>query len=592
MGYMNKILRINLTKNAITEEKLDEKIARNFVGGRGLGAKIISDEVDPKTDALSENNKLVFLAGPLTGTKAPTSGRFCASFKSPLTGTIADSQAGGAWGPWLKKAGYDAAIIEGKAEAPQYLLISDDGCELHDANGLWGKGTKETCATLEKTHNGKALAIGQAGEKISLISSVIVNGHRALGRAGIGAVMGSKNLKAVVAKGNQKIPIANEEKFERAIFEANALIKEKGVTGEALPGRGTTVLVHVINMNGIFPVKNFQRSQWPHDTAEKISGEIIKEQYASRRQGCYGCPIVCGHMVKFPDGKEFKSPEFETDWAFGADCDNSDFRSIAEAGDLCDDYGIDTISTGATIAAAMELEEKGKIHSDLKWGDGDAIIKAVHMIGKGEGIGAEMAQGSKRFCAKYGAPELSMNVKGLELPAYDPRGAQGHGLAYATSNRGGCHLRGYMISPEILGTPKELINRFSTLDKARWTIDMQDWTAFIDSLVLCQFTMFSTGTDNYADMYCAATGFECDTSDIMRIGARIWNLERMYNLNAGLKKEDDTLPSRLLKEGAANGPAKGQVVKLKTMLNEYYSLRGWTKEGVPEEWKLKEYGLK
>lgn len=590
MGYMNKILRINLTKNAIKEEKLDEKLARNFVGGRGLGARIILDEVDSDTDALSENNRLVFLAGPLTGTKAPTSGRFCASFKSPLTGTIADSQAGGAFAPWLKRAGYDAAVIEGKAPEPEYLLVSDDGCELYDASLLWGRGTKETCDTLEKKHDGKALAIGQAGERLSLISSVMVNGRRALGRCGIGAVMGSKNLKAVVVKGNQKIPIANEKKFERAVFEANALLKEKGVTGEALPDRGTTALVHAINMSGLFPVRNFQQSQWGFENAEKISGEAIRDNYAFKRQGCYGCPIICGHFVKFPDGKILKSPEFETDWSFGADCDNSDFRTIAEAGELCDDYGLDTISTGATIAAAMELEEKGKINAGLKWGDGEAIIRAVHMIAKGEGIGKEMALGSRRFCEKYNASELAMSVKGLELPAYDPRGAQGQGLSYATSNRGGCHLRAYMIAPEVLGTPA-LINRFSTQDKARCVIDMQNWTAFIDSLVLCEFTMFSIGIDNYADMYSAATGFDTDAADIMKTGERIWNIERMYNIRACFKKDDDTLPQRLLREGAADGPAKGEVVKLKAMLNEYYALRGWTEEGMPLEWKLKELEL-
>ena len=582
MGYMHKILRVDLTNASIKYERLDKKLVRNFTGGRGLGAKIISDEVPPETDALSSDNRLVFLTGPLTGTKAPTSGRFCASFKSPLTGGIADSQAGGAWGPWLKKAGYDAVIIEGKAESPEYLLISDDGCELYDASALWGNGTKETCDTLEKKHAGKALAIGQAGENLSLISSVIVNGKRALGRAGIGAVMGSKNLKAVVVKGNKEVPVANEKEFERAVFETTSLIKEKAVAGSGLQSMGTTALVNVININGIFPVRNYQRSQWEHENADRISGETIKEKYIFRRQGCYGCPIICGHEVKFPDGKTFKSPEYETDWSFGADCDNSDFRTIAEAGELCGDYGLDTISTGATIAAAMELEEKGLINSGLKWGDGTSVVRAVHMIANRDGIGKEMAVGSRRFCETYGVPEVSMSVKGLELPAYDPRGAQGMGLAYATSNRGGCHMKAYMISPEVLGTPEQTLDRFSVQDKARWVIELQNWSAFVDSLVLCRFTQFSVGIDNYADMYSACTGFEADASDIMRIGERIWNLERIYNIRAGFGKEDDTLPARLLKEGAANGPAKGQVVWLQSMLSEYYALRGWTTDGVPE----------
>ncbi|MDW7775581.1 MAG: aldehyde ferredoxin oxidoreductase family protein [Methanosarcinales archaeon] len=590
MAYMNKILRVDLTSGKITDEKLDEQTAKMFIGGRGLGAKIISDEVDPKTDPLSAANKIVFTTGPLTGTKAPTSGRFSASFKSPLTNTLTDCHAGGHFGPWLKWAGYDALIIQGKADEHVYLSISDETVELFDASEVWGKNTSETDDILRKKHDGKVICIGPAGEKQSLISSIMVNAGRALGRGGIGAVLGSKQLKAIVASGSQKIAIQNGG-FDRAVFEATALLKEKAVTGESLPSRGTTVLVHVINMNGMYPVKNFQESQWPFDKAELTSGERIRDEFFSGRQGCYGCPIVCGHKIKLEDGREFKSPEFETVWSFGADMDNTDFATIAEAGALCDQYGLDTISAGATIAAAMELEEMGKINEGLKWGDCEAILQAVHMMGKGKGFGEELAKGSKVLCEKYGAPEVSMTVKGMEMPAYDPRGAKGMGLAYATSNRGGCHLRAYMVSPEVLGTPKEMLDRFSTDGKARWTIDFQDISAFVDSLVLCRFTQFSLGIDNYAEMYAAATGMDFDAADLMKAGARIYNIERMYNLSAGLSKEDDTLPDRLLNARVTAGPSRGQTVKLKGMRKEYYDLRGWSKEGVPEAWRLKEYGL-
>lgn len=590
MAYMDKILRVDLTNGKITDEVLDEQTKKMFIGGRGLGAKIISDEVDPKADPLGESNKLVITTGPLTGTKAPTSGRFSASFKSPLTNLLTDCHAGGYFGPWIKKAGYDAIIIQGRAAEPTYLTVSDESVELCSAASLWGKTTSETDETLEKKHGGKVMCIGPAGENQSLISSVMVNARRALGRGGIGAVLGSKNLKAVVASGSQEITVQGDG-FERSVFEATSLLKEKPVTGESLPSRGTTVLVHAINMNGMYPVRNFQESQWPFDKAELTSGERIRDEFIVGRQGCYGCPIMCGHKVKLDDGREMKSPEFETVWSLGADLDNTDFNSIAEGGMLCDEYGLDTISTGSTISSAMELEEMGKIKTGLKWGDSQSMLNAIHMMGKGEGIGAEMAQGSKRFCEQHGAPEVSMNVKGLEIPAYDPRGSKGMGLAYATSNRGGCHLRAYMVSPEVLGIPKELLDRFSTQDKARWTMDLQDLSTFVDSLVLCRFSQFSLGIDNYAEMYSAATGIEFDSADVMRTGARIYNIERMYNLQAGITKEDDTLPDRLLNQMVPDGPARGQTVRLKGMLKEYYNLRGWSKDGVPEEWKMKEYNL-
>jgi len=537
MAYMDKILRVDLTNGKITDEVLDEQTKKMFIGGRGLGAKIISDEVDPKADPLGESNKLVITTGPLTGTKAPTSGRFSASFKSPLTNLLTDCHAGGYFGPWIKKAGYDAIIIQGRAAEPTYLTVSDESVELCSAASLWGKTTSKTDETLEKKHGGKVMCIGPAGENQSLISSVMVNARRALGRGGIGAVLGSKNL------------------------------------------------------NGMYPVRNFQESQWPFDKAELTSGERIRDEFIVGRQGCYGCPIMCGHKVKLDDGREMKSPEFETVWSLGADLDNTDFNSIAEGGMLCDEYGLDTISTGSTISSAMELEEMGKIKTGLKWGDSQSMLNAIHLMGKGEGIGAEMAQGSKRFCEQHGAPEVSMNVKGLEIPAYDPRGSKGMGLAYATSNRGGCHLRAYMVSPEVLGIPKELLDRFSTQDKARWTMDLQDLSTFVDSLVLCRFSQFSLGIDNYAEMYSAATGIEFDSADVMRTGARIYNIERMYNLQAGITKEDDTLPDRLLNQMVPDGPARGQTVRLKGMLKEYYSLRGWSKDGVPEEWRMKEYNL-
>lgn len=593
-GYFGKLLRVNLTTGVISVDALDPATCMDFIGGRGLGTKLFYDEVGPHVDALSEANKLFFMTGPLTGAAVPTGGRYMVVTKAPLTGTIASSNSGGHWGAELKYAGYDGLVVEGKADHPVYLNIEDDKVELRDASHLWGKLVSETTELLTEAipARAKVLAIGPAGEKLSLMAAIINDIHRAAGRSGVGAVMGSKNLKAITVRGTGKAPIADPEALKVANLSALKKIREDGVTSTGLPSYGTAVLVNIINENGMLPTNNFQESKFAD--AESISGELMAEKYLTRKDPCHHCPIGCGRYVKLGDW-EGGGPEYETIWCYGSDCGVNDFEQIILANKWCNEYGLDTISAGSTVAAAMELYQKGYIKDEeldgisLKFGDGPATVEWTKRMGQRAGFGDRMADGSYRLCESYGVPELSMSVKKQELPAYDPRGVQGQALSYATSNRGGCHVRGYMISPEILAHPKQL-DRFATEDKAAWTKGFQDLTAVIDSLGLCLFTSFALGAPDYAEMMSAATGTAITPEELVQKGERIWNIERMFNLAAGIGSDTDTLPPRLLNEPIADGPSKGEVARLDITLPEYYTLRGWD-NGIPTEEKLAELGL-
>ncbi len=595
-GYTGKILRVNLTEMTTSVENLDLELAKKFIGGRGLGEKLFMDEVDAKVEALSPENKFIVVTGPLTGTPTPTGGRYMVVTKSPLTGTVACSNSGGFWGAELKFAGYDVIIVEGKASKPVYVDISDDKVEIKDATHLWGKVVSEATKELKEVtgEKSKVLTIGPAGENLSLIAAVMNDLYRAAGRSGVGAVMGSKNLKAIVVKGSSKPQLADEAKLKEVVSNSLKKIKENGVTGQGLPTYGTAVLVNIINENGVFPTNNFQQGTF--DKAEEISGETLAEKYLIKKDVCYRCPIGCGRYCKV-DEIEGGGPEYETIWAFGSDCGVSDLGAIIKANFWCNEMGLDTISAGATIAAAMELYQKGFVKDEeldglsLEFGNAEAVIQWTKKMGTREGFGDKLADGSYRLTEGYGVPELSMSVKKLELPAYDPRGIQGHGLQYATSNRGGCHVRGYMISPEILGLPEKL-DRFSLEGKAQWAKIFQDLTATIDSMGLCLFTSFALGPQDYADLYNAVVGTEFTAEDMLDAGERVWNIEKIFNLNSGLSKVDDTLPKRLLEEGLPDGPSKGNVHRLSELLPEYYELRGWSKDGVPTEERLEKLGIK
>ncbi|MBE1302863.1 aldehyde ferredoxin oxidoreductase family protein [Clostridium botulinum] len=598
-GYNGKILRIDLTNRNCTLEPLDEEKAKKFIGARGLGVKTLLEEIDPKIDPLSIENKLVIVTGPITGAPMPTSGRYMVVTKAPLTGTIAISNSGGKWGTELKNAGYDMIIVQGKSEVPVYVNIEDDKIEIKEAEHLWGKTSLETTKILcnENNERAKVLCIGPAGEKLSLMAAIMNDIDRAAGRGGVGAVMGSKNLKAIVVKGSGKVKVVNEEEAKKVSLEKIKILREDPVAGGGLPTYGSAVLVNIINENGVHPVRNFQKSYT--DEADKISGETLTEDCIVRKNPCYRCPIACGRWVKLDDGTECGGPEYETLWSFGSDCDVYDLNAINVANMLCNEYGLDTISAGATIAAAMELYEKGYIKDEdikedglsLKWGDAEAVVGWTKKMALREGFGDKMADGSYRLCESYGVPEFSMTVKKQELPAYDPRGIQGHGITYAVNNRGGCHIKGYMISPEILGYPEKL-DRFSLEGKAAYAKIFHDLTAVIDSLGLCIFTTFGLGVQDYVDMYNVVVGGKLhDAESIMEAGDRIWTLEKLFNLEAGIDSSHDTLPKRLLKEPIPEGPSKGCVHKLSELLPEYYAVRGWDKNGIPTEDTLKKLGL-
>ncbi len=596
--YEGTMLRVNLATGDIKKSKIPEKLSRNYIGGRGISAKILYDEIDPTIDPLSPENKLIFAAGPLTGTAAPTGGRYEVSCKSPLTGTITGANSGGEWGAYLRRAGVEVIVFEDKGKKPMYLQITDGEYELKSAEKLWGKDTHQTTDMLQKElgKEYRVTCIGPAGEKLVKISCPINDKHRAPGRGGTGAVMGSKNLKAIAVKGTKKIEVADKDAFKKAHDDALKKINENAVTSQGLPTYGTAVLVNIINENGVLPTRNFQTGVFPE--ADKISGETMADTILTKRAACFGCPIGCGRVTEIKSGK-YKSlgegPEYETIWAFGAECGVGDLAPISKANYLCNELGIDTISMGSTIGCAMELYQRGKVSKDvagkeLKWGDGDAIVDYTKKAAYREGFGNDLAEGSLRLAEKYGAPELSMSVKGQELPAYDARGIQGHGLHYATNNTGGNHVRGYMISPEILGIPEKL-DRFATEGKETWVKNFQNLTAVIDSSGMCLFTSFALGAVEYASLLASGTGFDYTADEIMTIGDRIWNVERLFNIKAGFTSEDDTLPPRLLKEPMPEGASKGYVVYLDKMLPAYYKVRGWDENGEPTEKKIKELGI-
>jgi len=599
MSYHGKILRINLATGEIKQEGLPKDLAKKYIGGRGLGTKIFMDEVDPKVDPFSPENKLIFATGALTSTIAPTGGRYMVITKSPLSGTIASSNSGGFFGHKLKNTGYDVLILENKAEKPCYLYIDDEKVELRDAAHLWGKDTHETTDILmaevgEST--AKVACIGPGGETLSLISSIMNDKNRAAGRSGVGAVMGSKLLKAIIVSGKHKTLIDDKEAFNAAVKEKVKMLKENGITGQGLPALGTKVLDHIINAGGLYPTRNFQMDQF--EDVDVVSGEALVEKgYLVKNVACYACPIACGRLVLLPQGKIGEGPEYEPGWCFGALCEINDLNTICQANFLCNELGLDPISVGVTIAAAMELYDRGYIKKEelekgpeLKFGNSETLLYYIKKMAYKEGIGAKMALGSYRLAESYGHPEISMTVKKMEIPAYDPRGVQGHGLGYATSNRGGCHVRAYLISPEILGAPVKLDPQ-ELKDKPEWVKLYQDLTAVIDSCGMCLFTSFALGLADYTELLNKATGFNYSQEELLQAGERIWNMERLFNLEAGLTAKDDTLPKRLLEEPISSGPNKGQVHRLGEMLPHYYEIRGWTKDGIPTAEKLKELGL-
>ena len=586
-GWMGKALEVDLSSGKSRSFDLDPEMLHLFIGGRGLGTRLLWEMVGPDVEPLSPENVLIFCNGPLTGTAFQTGNHFTVSCKSPLTGTVLDANAGGSWGMRMKRAGIDALIVKGRADRPVYLEIGPAGAELKDASHLWGLTVSETTRALGRRNGPSVLCIGPAGEKLVRFADIMNDGARALGRGGPGAVMGSKNLKAITAQGDHKVAIADRDLFRFVRYEASKHLAANPVTSQALPLFGTAGIVNVVNAIGGLPTRNFQQSQFEH--AEDISGESITERILTKKSACWGCPIACGRLTRTAR-QAGEGPEYESVWALGADCGIGDLEAITEANYLCNDLGLDTISTGATIACAMELTERGKIDSDLRFGRADVLEGVIRAIGYRQGIGDELAEGSRRFAERHGAGEYSMSAKGMEMPAYDPRAMQGQGLLYATSNRGACHMRGNMLGPEVLGLPK-LVHRFQVQGKAGVVILHQDAAAAVDSLGVCKFVNIAVGDDYLARALTAVTGVPY-TRELIRAGERIWNLERLYNLREGFTRADDTLPRRMLEEPVSAGPSQGWVSHVPEMLDEYYRFRGWDSNGVPTRAKLDALGLR
>ncbi|MEN6395240.1 MAG: aldehyde ferredoxin oxidoreductase family protein, partial [Methanoregula sp.] len=507
-GYAGKIVYADLSAGSVTIKPLPPKLKEEYIGGRGFGIRILTDMVDPAIDPLSDKNVVVYAAGPLTGTGVPLGSRYEISTLAPLTGAATSSNSGGVFGWKMKKAGFDAVVITGKSEKPVYLLLDNGKAELRDAAHLWGKTTGQTTDAIVEELNDKSVrvsCIGPSGEKGVLFSCVINEKTRAAGRGGVGAVLGCKNFKAIAARGDLPIPAADAAAFNTVKERVRKKIQDNGIS-KALHDYGTAVLVNIINENYVLPTRNFQTGHFPN--ADNVSGETMAKTILKKPKGCYSCIVQCGRVCEV-DGELGEGPEYEPDWGFGPDCGVDDLNAVARGNNICNEYGLDAISTPATIACLMEMAEKGYVNHPIRFGDAKGMLTLTEQIAKREGIGDELAEGSFRFATKYGHPELSMTSKKQELPAYDPRGIQGYGLASATSVRGGDHVYGYMISPEILGAPEKL-DPFVTKGKPQWVITFQDLTAAIDASGMCLFTSFALDAQDYADLLTATTGMNID----------------------------------------------------------------------------------
>jgi len=605
-GYMGKILRVDLLNRKTEIQPLDEKIARNLVGGSGIGTRFLYDETTEQTDPLSPENLLIFMTGPLTGSSVPGTGRHEVTFKSPLTGIFGRAGVGGKWGVELKRAGFDGIIVVGKADKPVYLSIHGGEVEFRDARHLWGKDTYEASEILKEEIGDRVRTaiIGPAGEKQIKIACIAHEGNHArmAGRCGAGAVMGSKNLKAIAVYGTQRVPIYQPEALKDYIKQMLPHISE--VT-QGLRKFGTGGGVQNYELLGNFPHKNWALSDW-EEGASKICGQEMARTILTGRYSCQNCPVGCGRVVKVTDGPfapvDGGGPEYETIAALGSNCLVDNLEAIAKANELCNRYGIDTMSAGSAIAFAMEAYEKGLINKkdtggiDLKWGDGKALVEMVEKIGKQEDIGALLGEGVKRAALEIGglASEFALQIKGLEPSFHDPRCFFSQALSYATTNRGGCHNGSGSHSCEMKGTQPDLgINepqdRHQVDGKAEFTIKLQNLMCMFDALVMCKF-MHLTGAikaRSMVDFLNFVTGWDMDMAEFLKVGERTFTLQRLYNVRCGISRKDDTLPARFLtlKRDRDKLPPMGQ------LLSDYYECRGWSEEGVPTEEKLSQLNL-
>ncbi len=608
-GYHKKLLRVDLTNRRMEVEDLDENLIRKYLGGLGIEAKILYKETGPETDPLSPENILMAVTGPYTGTGVPTSGRHHLVARSPLTGFFGESNVGGSWAVHFKRAGFDGIVIKGKSETPLYLWIRDGKVEFRDARPIWGKDSYESAEWLkrETVREATAAVIGPAGERMAKIASIPHIGHivRAAARTGLGAVMGSKNLKAVVVFGEGPIPIAKPDELKAYIKEITPHIQG---TTEAFGKFGTSGGIDNYEKIGNFPVKNWREGRWAG--AKKISGVTMHDTILSGRKACMHCPIACGRHIKVTEGPyapmDCEGPEYETIGTLGGICLVDDLVAIAKANELCNRYGLDTISAGGIIGFAMEAYEKGILTKEdtdgveLVWGNAKALVEMVHKMGRGEGIGQLMTEGSKRMAEALGknAIEFAIHVKGLEPSAHDPRRFFSQGLSYATAARGACHNASWshpyelaLSMPEI-GIP-EPQDAYQVDGKAEFTAKMQDLMCVMDALIICRFSQVGKAVNvtNHVDWLNLITDWGIDIPEYMKVGERLFNLKRMYNCRLGASRKDDFLPYRFLTLKRTGEDLTNQLPPMGRLLSDYYAYRWWSEDGIPTPQKLEELGL-
>ncbi len=600
-GYANRIGWVDLSAGKVEFKPIAEDDARKYIGGRGLGVKYVFDN-GPKVDALSPDNILCFMNGPLTGSEANMSGRMAVVTKSPLTGTVTDSHHGGWSAARLRWAGFDGLVFKGKAKKPTYVYIHDDKVELLDAAEVWGKGVHDTIKHFKEKYGEKDLTvitIGPAGENLVKFACWLNEDDRASGRGGTGCVGGSKNLKAIVIKAEKKIVKAKDrDKWKEAHKTALAQIMDERVVTSPRKGGlsvyGTNVLMNMTNVIGGLPSMNSKFATYEH--AEKISGEYVNDNILVDNPTCHACPVACKKEVEIKDGPykglRMESVEYEPAWSVGANCGNDDIRVVAKMIDLCNDYGMDAIEIGHPLSIWMEASERGFTNGDgkINWGDGAHMVEMARKIAMREGLGNIMADGADPTAKHFGHPELAMTCKGQGMPAYDPRGIKGMGLGYATSNRGACHLRGYTPAAEVVGNvlgPTTVTDPLAWKGKGELVFIFQNVHTLTDCLDVCKFATFAESMDSFAAQYEAMTGIPATAGDMLKIGERVYNLERHINNLNGFGEGSDKLPTRFLTEPSQGGGSKGQVCELDDMLVEYYAKRGWVNGVVPES-KLKE----
>lgn len=614
-GTSNIILEVNLTTQAVTRFTVTDKDREQYLGGKGLGLKYLSQRMVPGIDPMGEDNYLAFMMGVMMGTNAPCSGRYSAVTKSPLTGIMLSSSCGGPFGMAYKTAGFDGLLVTGKSPTPTYLYIDHNGIQFRDAGHLWGKDTEETQSSLDLNKDSGAMVIGPAGEKGVLFAN-IASGHRFLGRGGMGAVMGGKNLKAIVAKGRTyKIIPKDLKKFKKTVKQANKYINANHFVGKLYRNYGTAANVNISNQGKILPVQNFQEGI--SEKAVDVSGENMKALYNTKPSTCKPCSILCGHKGTLKDGSVHQIPEYETIGLLGTNLGIFEPEQIMEWNDLCGKMGMDTITTGSVIGWAMEANEKGIFESGLKFGNSDGVSEIISDIAHRKNIGQDLSMGTKRLSEKYGGKDFAIHVKGLEMAAYDPRGAWGQGLAYAVANRGACHLSATTMALEVF---MGYLNPHTSLAKPVFVKFFENLFAAVNSLHICQFAAFAFVLEPpivkytpkpllgltmqfmpkiavrlifvsvLTKLYSSITGIRMSQRKMFEAGERIHLLERYLNTKEGISKKDDCLPDRLLKEKRQLAKDK-EDIPLEKMRSAYYALRGFDSNGIPKEEVLKKFDI-